>query len=249
MTGLYIRSGFNNVFFSTPRSMARFGLLILNKGKWDTTTIMSDTIYFNQMINTSQSINKSYGYLWWLNGKESYMLPQTQLVFPGYLCPNAPADMIAALGKNGQFLNVVPSQNLIFVRMGNAPDTVFVPTLLNNDIWKLLNPIISTSTSISNELNKLNTTFFLEQNFPNPFNSGTKIKFFINERSYVQLKVFNIMGKEIATLDEGEKEAGIYEIDFSPSYSENFKILSSGVFFYQLRVGNFIQVKKMIYLR
>ena len=49
--------------------MARFGLLILNKGNWDGNQIMTDTNYFNQMLNSSQSLNESYGYLWWLNGK------------------------------------------------------------------------------------------------------------------------------------------------------------------------------------
>jgi CubicO group peptidase (beta-lactamase class C family) len=62
--------GFNNIYFSTARSMARFGLLNLNKGIWDTVPILNDTNYFTEMTTTSQDMNRSYGYLWWLNGKK-----------------------------------------------------------------------------------------------------------------------------------------------------------------------------------
>ena len=137
MTGLYVQQGFNNVFFSTARSMARFGLLILSNGNWDGNQIMTDTNYFNNMVTTSQNLNESYGYLWWLNGKNTYMLPQTQFVFNGSISPNAPNDMIAALGLNAQYINVVPSQNMVWIRMGNAPDNSLVPTTLNDDIWSI----------------------------------------------------------------------------------------------------------------
>ena len=76
MNGFWFTANtYNNVYYSKPRSMARFGLLMLNKGVWNTDTVMHDTAYFNQMINTSQNLNLSYGYLWWLNGKASFMLP------------------------------------------------------------------------------------------------------------------------------------------------------------------------------
>ena len=145
MNGAFVKSGYNNVYYSTARSMARFGLLILNRGNWDGTTILSDTAYFRQMTTPSQDINKSYGYLWWLNGKTSHMVPQSQVVFPGPLCPNAPPDMIAALGKNGQFIDVAPSLDLVFVRMGDVPVSVDVPFLMNDEIWKMLNPVIGTN--------------------------------------------------------------------------------------------------------
>ena len=154
MTGFYVQQAFNNVFFSTARSMARFGLLILNNGNWDGTQIMTDTNYFNNMVTTSQNLNESYGYLWWLNGKNTYMLPQTQFVFNGSISPNAPNDMIAALGLNAQYINVVPSQNMVWIRMGNAPDNSLVPTALNDDIWKYINDLDCIPTAISNEKQK-----------------------------------------------------------------------------------------------
>jgi CubicO group peptidase (beta-lactamase class C family) len=105
-------------------SMARFGFLMLNKGKWDQATILSDSNYFNAQVNTSQNYNLSYGYLTWLNGKATHMLPQTQLVFNGNLIPTAPADLYAALGKNDQKVYVVPSPKLVVIRMGESAGNV-----------------------------------------------------------------------------------------------------------------------------
>lgn len=139
MSGAFLPNGYNNVFYSNARSMARFGLLILNRGNWNGNTIMSDTNYFNQMVNTSQSLNPSYGYLWWLNGKSGYMVPGVQFLFNGYFNIDAPPDMFAALGSNGQMINVIPSQNMVWIRMGNAPTSVQVPYLLNNEIWEKIN--------------------------------------------------------------------------------------------------------------
>ena len=146
MTGLFVRMGYDNVFVSNARSMARFGLLMLARGKWDGVPILSDTNYFNSMTNTSQDMNLSYGYLWWLNGKASYMMPTLQFVFDGPLFPNAPPDMISALGKNGQFLNIVPSKNMVWLRLGNAPESSEVPFRLNDDIWKYINSLQSNVT-------------------------------------------------------------------------------------------------------
>jgi len=142
MDGFWSWIDYDNVYFSTPRSMARFGLLILNKGVWEEEVIMEDAEYFNKMITTSQNLNKSYGYLWWLNGKESFMVPGLQTVFPGSFNPNAPRDMVSGLGKNGQYVSIVPSQNIVLVRMGENPDGVEVPFLFLDEIWKKLNLII-----------------------------------------------------------------------------------------------------------
>jgi CubicO group peptidase (beta-lactamase class C family) len=135
-------NGFNNVFFSTARNMARFGLLILNQGTWNDKVIINEN-YVNDMTNTSQSLNKSYGYLWWLNGKENHMLPQSQNVFDGFLIPNAPTDLFAGLGKNDQKIYVIPSQNLVIVRMGDiANEASLAPTSFDNELWEKINGLI-----------------------------------------------------------------------------------------------------------
>ena len=86
------------IYHSTTRSMARFGLLALNKGKWGDEQIVNEA-FFKESTSTSQNINPSYGYLWWINGKSQFMLPEGQTVYPGSLIPNAPSDMVAAMGK------------------------------------------------------------------------------------------------------------------------------------------------------
>lgn len=141
MDGTFIKTGNNNVYYSTPRAMARFGLLLLNKGKWDQTEVIPPA-YFDLMVTTSQNINLSYGYLTWLNGKASSMVPGLQTVFNQSISPNAPADLFAAMGKNGQLINVVPSQGLVVIRMGDAPDTSLVPFLFQDEMWKELNKVI-----------------------------------------------------------------------------------------------------------
>ncbi|MGR3809977.1 serine hydrolase domain-containing protein [Jiulongibacter sp. NS-SX5] len=132
----------NHVYFSTARSMARFGLMILNDGKWGEEQIMQDKSYLNAMKNTSQGINEAYGYLWWLNGKETGMVPGYQTVFNRWLTPDAPQDMISALGLNGQILNIIPSENMIVIRMGANPTTSQVGLNTQDEIWALLNKVM-----------------------------------------------------------------------------------------------------------
>ena len=93
-------------------------------------------------------------------------------------------------------------------------------------------------------------TFSLLQNFPNPFNPTTIIKYTIPnvalsgvEGSRVQIKVYDVLGNEIKTLVDDYKTAGSYEVNF------NAGGLSSGIYFYKLHVGSFIETKKMILLR
>ena len=159
MNGFYTSVGYNNVKISSARSFARFGLLVLNRGIWAEDTVMHDSNYFDAMVNTSQNLNKSYGYLWWLNGKESFRLPESETVFPGYLLPDAPADLIAAVGKNSQLLLIVPSQNLIVVRMGNEPPGIngLVPTALGNKIMERIGRFNCQTTAISDVLKNQNT--------------------------------------------------------------------------------------------
>jgi CubicO group peptidase (beta-lactamase class C family) len=141
VAGRFHRAGYNKIFFSTARSMARYGLLVLNKGSWSGVPVMTDTGYFHQMLTPSQPLNQSYGYLWWLNGRPSYMQPQTRKVFRGPLFPDAPADVVAALGMNGQIIHVSPGRNMVVVRMGMAPDTdetAAVSSSLSNQIWRFI---------------------------------------------------------------------------------------------------------------
>ncbi len=96
--------------------------------------------------------------------------------------------------------------------------------------------------SVEDEL-QLVSNFKLEQNYPNPFNPGTTIKYQISEPGFVTLKVYDVLGNEIATLVNEEKPLGEYEVEFAEGR------LASGIYFYQLKSGEHSAVKKMILLR
>jgi hypothetical protein len=85
--------------------------------------------------------------------------------------------------------------------------------------------------------------FKLEQNYPNPFNPTTTIRYALPHRSYVTLTVFNTLGQHVATIVNGEVEAGYHEIQFDGSG------LASGVYFYKLTAGGFAQVRKLVLVR
>lgn len=195
MDGFYFNVGYNNVYFSKARSMARFGLLLLNKGYWGTTPVLSDTVYFNQMTNTSQPFNLSYGYLTWLNGKASFMVPQLQFVFPGKIMPNAPDDAYFALGKNGQFIDVYPSQKIVFIRMGNSPASTSVDFALNDSICRRLNDVMCTPVHAQNPVitQKMNQI----QLYPNP--ASDRIYLNIPEYQVQKIEIMDFSGRVIKT--------------------------------------------------
>ena len=85
--------------------------------------------------------------------------------------------------------------------------------------------------------------FILYQNYPNPFNPSTAIQFEIPERSFITIKVYDVLGNEITTLVKEEKPAGKYNFNFDGTS------FSSGIYFYQLKTGSFVETKKMILLK
>ncbi|NHM01515.1 serine hydrolase [Flavobacterium sp. KDG-16] len=145
MDGFWNNGLIYKIYHSNTRSMARFGLLALNKGKWKNEQIINET-FFNESINTSQNINPSYGYLWWLNGKNSYMVPGEQTVFNGSLVSSAPAEMYAAMGAEDQRIYVIPSKKMVIIRMGDASDPLnpsFAVSGFDNALWQKINAVIN----------------------------------------------------------------------------------------------------------
>lgn len=100
----------------------------------------------------------------------------------------------------------------------------------------------SGTTDNSDQINPVNE-FELQQNYPNPFNPGTRIQYSINSSKFVSLKVYDVLGNEIATLVSEDKPAGNYEVDFTSSG------LTSGVYFYQLKSGSYLETRKMILMK
>jgi CubicO group peptidase (beta-lactamase class C family) len=140
------------VVFSRPRDMARFGLLMLAGGTWNGNPVLADPMLLQDLTTPSQTLNQAYGHLWWLNGGASFMLPGTQLVFPGTLLPSAPADAYHALGRDAQILGVAPGEGLVVVRMGEAPDGFGpVPIAFTDQLWELLREVACTDVGLGHD--------------------------------------------------------------------------------------------------
>jgi CubicO group peptidase (beta-lactamase class C family) len=148
VSGFWYTTDYDNVFYSKMRSLARYGLLAQHDFVWDSDTLLKDSAYIRAMINSSQQINPSYGYLWWLNGKQSYMVPTLQTQINGSYAPNAPKDMFAAIGKNGQIISVSKSTGLVLIRIGNAPsEKGEVPTKFCDNLWEAFNKVTCSNTT------------------------------------------------------------------------------------------------------
>ncbi len=194
MKGLWV----DHIMYGRARDMARYGLLTLAKGVWNGDTLMHDQQFFYDMTHRSQQLNKSYGYLWWLNGQESFMLPSLQLVIPGKLLSNAPNDLIAALGKNDQKIHIVPSKGWVVVRQGedagyNGPGGSQVPILFDNDMWKYLNQLecspVATNEVFENEP--------VVRIYPNPAQEAWNLE---SELQPEQIELFNGQGQKLSSL-------------------------------------------------
>ncbi|MBE0550851.1 MAG: T9SS type A sorting domain-containing protein [Ignavibacterium sp.] len=130
----------------------------------------------------------------------------------------------------------------------------FVFTFMDGNVYSFSNSIPISGEGHPSDVTDdkiLPTEFVLEQNYPNPFNPSTKISWQSPVGSWQTLKIYDVLGKEVATLVNEYRDAGKYELEF------NAEKLSSGVYYYQLRVGDpstgsgqsFVETKKMIYLK
>jgi hypothetical protein len=110
-------------------------------------------------------------------------------------------------------------------------------TYTNNDTC------LNMPSSVNNITTEIPKYFSLSQNYPNPFNPVTMIKFALPKASFVTLKVYDMLGREVSVLVNGQKPAGQYIVDFDASY------LTSGIYFYRLESNGFVDVKRMVVLK
>ncbi|MEW6196868.1 MAG: alpha/beta fold hydrolase [Bacteroidota bacterium] len=137
-------------------------------------------------------------------------------------------------------INSISTANL-----DNSNFEIFIEMDENGDgnVDQVYQPTAVTSVDKNDRYGNISYSFELKQNYPNPFNPTTTISYSIPETQFVTLKIFDVLGKEVATLVNEEKLSGNYEIKF------NGGGLPSGVYFYRLRVGNFVQTKKLLLLK
>jgi parallel beta-helix repeat protein len=150
-----------------------------------------------------------------------------------YQLANFSPNHIYACGNYWVSLDSTEIDNLIFDNEedSNSGEVTFLPCLNEEP------------TAIDEEMIEILETFSLEQNYPNPFNPSTTIKYSINVETFTRLNVYDILGREVATLVNKKQRPGNYEVEWN---ADNF---SSGVYYYKLTTSNFTDTKKMILLR
>ena len=132
------RMGFSNDsakygLVTTAKDLLKFGEFILNGGEVGTNHVISDIDFFDDTFLKSQNMNEAYGYLWWLNNSKTHMTWEKKLS-SGNLFAHAPKEAILALGLGSRVLAIVPSKELVLVRLGSFPDDIN----FNNNLWKYL---------------------------------------------------------------------------------------------------------------
>jgi hypothetical protein len=113
--------------------------------------------------------------------------------------------------------------------------------MYGSGVWR--RPLSEMITSVKPTTTESPRDFALSQNYPNPFNPSTTIRYGLPHKSLVLLTVSNTLGQQVATLVQGQQEAGSYEVKFDGS------ALASGVYFYRLQTGSFVDTKKLLLLR
>lgn len=156
-------------------------------------------------------------------------------------------------GQNWELMNSNTSRGLQSIKMQNeligvvVGSGIILKTTDGGNSWIQKQIVTDLAEDKSYDL----TSYKLMQNYPNPFNPSTKIKFTIpsirtRDRVFIQLIVYDVLGNEIATLINEELPTGEYEVEFNVVQNN---ILSSGIYFYQIRAGTFVQTRKMVLMK
>ena len=164
-------------------------------------------------------------------------------------------DLFAAMRSGGVFHSTNDGTNWTAINTGltntdvrvlsffpsSGPGADIIAVTFDGDIWK--RPLSEIVTSVENPEFGQPAQFNLEQNYPNPFNPSTKMGFWVQGSGSVSLKVYDVLGREVATLVNEKKVAGKYSVTWNASS------MSSGVYFYRLQAGSFVETRKLVLLR
>lgn len=225
MKGFWLDYLGNSTYTSRARDMARFGLLVLNKGVWDTDTVLRDTTYLRQMGTSSQNLNPSYGFLWWLNGQHSYVGTSSPVLINQHISPNAPPDVYTAAGSKGQFISISPSNGLIMIRQGLSSTINYTEFDMHDQLWKRIMNLNCLNTFVS----KMDKDQKIKI-YPNPTTNLLKVE--TNKiKSTINIKVFSIEGSLLKEADANSVSLesfrnGLYFVKVTQNGTiQNFKVI------------------------
>ncbi len=139
-------------------------------------------------------------------------------------------------------VSILESDTLIVTGLWSGEVTVIVVAIDVDGTTASYTVPVQLTTAVEGEEN-IPREFSLSQNYPNPFNPTTSIKYTVVSSVYVTLTVYDVLGREVAVLVDGEKLPGTYEVEFNASN------LPSGVYLYRLQTGNFVETKRMLLLK
>ncbi|RJP63777.1 MAG: T9SS C-terminal target domain-containing protein [Ignavibacteriales bacterium] len=219
---------------------------------WDTQQLNSlyylRDVYFTDFNNGTIIGNTGYNglILHTTNGGQTWSTFETSKVNPLAVC-FSDKDNGIIVGINGKIIRTTDAgENWISQPLDvktNFNDITFAD---NKNGWIVGNGGIILHTTDTSEIipgKDIPITFNLSQNYPNPFNPTTKIRYEIPQAGLVSLRVYDVLGKEVATIVNEEKTAGSYEVEFNGSG------LPSGIYFYKLHSGNYTETKKLILMK
>ena len=234
-TSYIFKGGFRSGFVSYPSvGFNSRGIAFVNSNTG--VAIMSNTSVMPNNITSNGGIN-------WTAG---YTPPGVQI---GITCiPGYPYMWSCGSGVTGGVILYSTNNGVNWTIQNSMSVAGYCITFANSSrgwvgcssglIYRTLGP-----DDLNNIITTLPSSYVLKQNYPNPFNPNTVISYSLLVNSHVQLKVFDIMGKEIATLADEFQNAGTYKVQFSNNR------LSSGIYFYKIFAGDFVDVKKMMLLK
>ncbi|MBX2875324.1 MAG: serine hydrolase [Saprospiraceae bacterium] len=217
----------NYVYYSTGRDMARFGLLALHRGIWGTDTLLQEQAYFDAMIQPSQAENPSYGYLWWLNGQEAFQLPGVQFKINRAMIPEAPADLFAALGKNDQKIYVVPSEDLVVVRQGDAAGGVVLSSSsFDAELWQRLGDMNCTVSTTDEQQKEI---FVVS---PNPVVDELRIQ---SASPVESIRLYDLRGRTL-----------LAQMDTAAQLTLSIARFPKGTYFLQVKTKEGVGIKRIV---
>jgi hypothetical protein len=183
------------------------------------------------------SLSADHGVTWNLmnNGNASNLVVSGNNLFKGIM--------------GGVFLSTDKGNSWKSVNDGLINDRIICITVNDKDLFVansdgvFKRPLSDMITGVNAKLNNLPNEFSLQQNFPNPFNPTTTIKYSVSKSGFVTIKVYDLLSREVTTLVNENKPIGNYSVQFNAS------ILVSGIYFYRMKTGDFVQTKKLILLK